>query len=363
MRRSCLELLVRSRLESVRRLWAIWPSVWGPGIPRRPRLALLVFGSPRVEIAIDSSSGLILLDSNENKVRHAEREFGEACTRVDVARSPLKLGTRIRLFFCLFMPGRLGTVIACLVLTRNLWQILPRGSRVALYNPYFLVHYAAAEFFEVEKVFHLAANYPRVQRARNVFACAATHEILGYPIEQQRLTLQPHKIAEDVPVVRVYLSQIVGLVTYREEAALIDFARWVGNQAEVQVEIFLHYLDRDIDEADPRVRSLFENFGTSVRRDDSLNSLSARQVSFSATSTIGYDLLSSDICHVVVFDQDRQENFVPVNDRMESWRARRADVISFDTPYVGWLEAAYQGDKKSFEAVFGCLPGEVVSPR
>ena len=354
-----MEVSLRSRIANLRRLWFLLPKVFGSGIPRRPGLLKLIFGPSHQEFNFNPAGHLVLLDANENKVRHAEREFGEPCFRVDVTRCPLRLRARIHLFLCVLVPGRLGTIIACMVLARNLRHVLPSGSRVALYNPYFLVQYVAAEYFVVEKVFHLAADYPRVESARHVFACAAVHQILGYRVEQRRFTLQPHSVAEDIPVVRVYLTQILGLVTYREESSLIDFARWLRSRSDVRVEIFLHYVDRDIEETDPRSRSLFEDFGTSVRRDDSLQTLSACQISFSALSTIGYDLLSSDICHVVVFNPDRHETLVPVSDRLESWRAERADVIAYDTPYLGWLQAAFDVDKASFEAVFGCLPSGV----
>lgn len=347
--------------EELRRLRSLAPGMAGSGLPSRRRLALIALQPQGRRSDLALSGSLVLLDGNDNKVAHAEREFGEPCERLDPLKVPLRSKARLLLLASLMLTGRLRVAASVLVLASNLRQQLPREARCSLYNPYHLLHYAIADVVPIEKVFHLAPEYPSLDGARHAIACSAAHEILGYRPEQQRLTLQPHTIVEDRPVFRVYLTQILVLVERREEAALIEFARWVKGRSDVSVEIFLHYLDRDIDESDPRARSLFGEFGMSVRRDASLHSLSSRQVSVSGSSSIGYDLLSSDICHVMVVDPDRHE--VPkegeVGKRLARWRAERADVITFDTVPLGWLEALHHVDEHCFEAVFGCPPSEV----
>jgi hypothetical protein len=303
----------------------------------------------------------VLLDANANKLEHAEREFSEPCAQLGVLQAPLQLSTRFGLLLALLMPGRLGDVTACMILVSNLRQKLPSGSRIALYNPYLLLQYAVAELLQIDKVFHLAPEYPRVANTREVFACTAAHEILGYRSEVQRVTIQPLTIVDDRPVIRVYLTQILGLVERREEAELINFVRWVQPLVDVPVEIFLHYLDREIDENDTRAASLFGEFGSLIRRDASLHSLSSAQVSVSASSSIGYDLLSSDLCHLMIFDPDYHE--VPTGGtvwpELSAWRERRSDVVRFDAPYCDWLDALFAVDSATFEGIFGGPPEEV----
>ena len=347
--------------KELRRLRSLLPGMAGSGLPSRPRLAALALRPPGRRSNPVIPNSLVLLDANDNKVVHAEREFLESCTRLDPLEVPLRFTSRLFLIGSIMLTGRIHVAASVFVLASNLRRQFPEETRWAVYNPYHLLHYAIADLVPIEKVFHLAPEYPRLDGARQAIACSAAHEILGYRPEQQRLTLQPHTIVEDRPVVRVYLTQILGLVKLREEAALVEFARWVKGRSDVSVEIFLHYQDRDIDESDPRARSLFEDFGVSVRRDASLHSLSSRQVSFSGSSSIGYDLLSSDICHVMVVDPDRHAapKDGEAGRRLARWRAERADVINFDTYPVGWLEALHHVDEDRFKAVFGCPPGEV----
>jgi len=349
---------LRSRTEFFRRLWAISPRVHGSGLPRRLRLAALAFRPAAVDLTSDQLRHLVLLDTNENKVQHAEREFGEECTRVDPLRPPIGPGKRFGLLLSLIFPGRVGDVTACMILARSLQQGLPSGLRIAFYNPYFLLQYAIAELREVDKVFHLVPEYPRVESAREAFACVAAHEILGYRSDVQRITIQPHTIVDDRPIVRVYLSQLFQLEKLPEERALIDFVRWIRDRVVVPVEIFLHYNDRGVAESDPRASALFEEFGELICREASLHQLSLGQVSFSGSSSIGYDLISSSICHVLVYDQERQAIRVVDEEglRLVAWRAERPDVIPCDSPPEHWLEALRLVDEVRYQAIFGAKP-------
>ena len=346
---------LRSRTELFRRLWAISPRVWASGLPRRLRLAALAYRRGAVELPSDRMRRLILLDSNENKVQDAEREFGERCVRVDPLRPPIGPRKRIGLLLSVILPGRLGEVTACMILARSLQQSLPSGSRIAFYNPYFLLQYAIAELSEVDKVFHLVPEYPRVESAREAFACVAAHEILGYRSDVQRVTIQPHTIVDNRPIVRVYLSQLIQLEKLREERALIDFVRWLRDHVEVPLEIFLHYIDRDVSESDPRASALLGEFGELVRREASLHQLSSEQVSFSGSSSIGYDLLSSSICHVLVYDQGVRGTRGDHEDgrRLAAWRTERPDAIPWDSPPKHWLEALRLVDEVRYQAIFG----------
>ena len=349
---------LRARVEVFRRLWGISPRVHASGLPRRLRLAGLTFRSDAVNLTGDQLRHLVLLDSNENKVQHAEREFGERCTRLDPLRPPAGRGARFCLLLSLLLPARLGDVTVCMILARSFHLSLPHGARLAFYNPYFLLQYAIAELCEVDKVFHLVPEYPRVESAKEALACLAAHEILGYHADVQRVTIQPHTIVDDHLVVRVYLSQLVELEKLAEERALIDFVRWIRDRVEVPVEIFLHYIDRGVAESDPRASALIEEFGDLICREASLHQLSSGQVSFSGSSSIGYDLLSSSVCHVMVYDQERQATRRVDEDgiRIVAWRTERTDVIPCDSPPEHWLEALRLVDEVRYHAVFGAKP-------
>ena len=350
--------------ERFRRLWVIAPEMAGSGLPRRRRLALIAVRPSVWRPDCHATDALVVLDANENKIPHASREFGEACERLNPLELPLGLYARLQLLGSLVLPRRVHQVAAALVVASSLERKLPHGVRCALYNPYHLLQYAIADRILIEKVFHLVPEYPRLANVQQAFACSAAHEILGYNPLQQRLTIQPHTVIDERAVIRVYLTQILGLGHRREEAALLDFVRWLRVREYTPIEIFLHYLDRDIKETDPRASKLFDEFGDLVRRDNSLDALSARQVSVSGSSSIGYDLLSSDICHLMVFDNDSDE--IPrsgvVWKELSAWRATRCDAVSFDAPYLDWLRALRAADAECFQAVFKRSPEDVAAP-
>jgi len=340
--------------KELRRLRSLLPGVWGSGLPRRPRLALLALRPQRRRANRVLPGSLVLLDANDKKVAHAEREFREHCYRLDPLEVPLRFTARLFLLASLTLIGRLQVAASVFVLASNLRRQFPKETRWALYNPQRLLHYAIAGMMPIDKVFHLAPEYPRLDGARQAIACSAAHEILGYRPEQQHFTLQPHTIVSDHPVLRVYLSQIQLLREFREEAALLDFLRSVRQLTDVTIEIFLHYLDRGISEADLRATELFKDWGQSVRRDASLHTLSSAQVSFSGSSSIGYDLLSSSICHVMVIDSNRlQATYCEAGTRLTQWSSRRDDVISFDIEHSQWLQAVRKVDEEKFQNVFG----------
>jgi len=354
---------VWSVAERFRRLWVLAPAMVGSGLPRRMRLAVLALRSSDWSPDRLAIERLVLLDANENKVPHASREFGEPCERLDPLEVPLAFYARLRLLGSLVLPGRVHQVAAALVVASNIERQLPRGTRCSLYNPYHLLQYAIAEHNQIEKVFHLAPEHPRLTNVQQAFACSAAHEILGYHPLQQRLTIQPHTVVEDRPVLRIYLSQLAVLDKHPEDTALINFARWARELADVPVEIFLHYIDRDVTESDSEATALLVEFGEIVRRDASLQALSSGQVSFSGSSSIGYDLLSSQICHVMVVDRDRWESsqYGESGKRMAAWRSSRRDVVRFDAPYLEWLQALSVADAECFEAVFKESPEDVAA--
>ena len=345
---------------SLRHLWRLEPQVYQSGLPRRAGLLRLVLMRSGFWPVCEPQT-LLLVDGNSNKEVHARREFKEECVRIDAVRAPLDLRARILLLITAILPSRGMAVFGTTVLAANHRRQLPDKPRICLYNPQHLLPYAVSEAFEVEKVFHLAPEYPRVRAAKFAYACSAAHEILGYDKEQRRNTNQPNTFVSSNPSVRVYLTQLHVLRSSKTESALIDFARWVRNRLQLRVEVFLHYLDRDVNQHDPFLIALFNEFGDMIRHEPSLHSLSTTQVSVSGTSSIGYDLLSLDVCHLMVYDPDTSA--VPIDGsvwpRLTDWRHQRSDVIRFDEPFRAWLDALYATDAVSFQAVFHGTPEAV----
>ena len=100
-------------------------------------------------------------------------------------------------------------------------------------------------------------------------------------------------------------------------------------------EIYIHYTDRQTARQEPRHAKFFDEFGDLVRDENSLDRLSSGQISISALSTIGLDLLSMDIAHFVMTPNDSSSEAVGV------WQSRlavgRHDVLNTDDSPESWL--------------------------
>ena len=345
---------MRSLAGSARYLFRMAPQISRSGLPRRPRLVLMALQNRGRLIDFIQPRDLVLIDGNPNKEETARREFHEQLVRIDPLEVRLALWARIVILFAVVLPRRFMVLVSAMAIALNLRCRIPAGSRLALYNPRHFVLFAFAEVVPIEKIFHLAPEYPRIRNVKFAYACSAAHEILGYPSERQCVTIQPHEVVEDHPVIRIYLSQLAVISKFPEDAALVDFVRWVRGRVDVPIEIFLHYIDRDVTESDERAGALLSEFGDTIRRDASLQALSSRQVSFSGSSSIGYDLLSSEICHVMVVDRGRWESaqFGESGKRLAQWRTNRPDVIRYDASCREWLEALQVANADCFKAVF-----------
>jgi len=340
-----------SFVNSVRYLLSIRQNIPQSGLPRRPQLILMATQRRGVTFPNAGNYLLFLIDGNPKKKGYAERTFGESCTQVNPLGVRIDLRFRVLLLLATILPRQLMVVFVSLVFALNLRRQLPTGSRLALYNPQHLLLWAVSEVLDVEMIFHLAPEYPRIRRVQCAYACTAAHEILGYPPENQRITIQPHTVIDSRPVIRIYLSQLAVLESHPEDAALIEFVRWVRERLDVSIEIFLHYTDRGAAECDPRIVETFSELVANIRRDDSLHTLSSCQVSLSGSSSIGYDLLSSNVCHVMAVDRNRWE-VGAAGKRLASWRVSRFDVVDYESQYHLWLQALWRSDRTCFEAVF-----------
>ena len=348
--RKCIEDLLPAGPE--RRLKHLVREVHGSGVPGPAGLLRMATQKSTESPIGDGHQGLVLIDNNLNKVKHAERVFGERLCHIRMTPFALRFRDRLLLVLSAALPKHSRWILASSTIAKTIARNIGGSARVALYNPYLLVHYAVARELTIESTYHLSPEYPRIENTTFAYACPATHEILGYRRAVRRDAFQEMRFEEDHQVLRFYLSQAEATGGLPEERALVQLARWASRNCPVQIEIFLHYLDRGRSFADLKRLGIPAELHRHVRRDASLQTLSRFQLSMSATSTIGYDLVSADISHFILVDMERapRKNYdSEIWRNLKVWRENRVEVLPFGLPERVVFERIREADPIGFK--------------
>jgi hypothetical protein len=335
--------------DSARFLWAISSEVFESGV--RGRLGTIRTVMARsVPVPQPPKELALLVDHNSGKLAHAERVFGIPFALVDPLVVWHLWRWRVLLVFACALPDRLRAVVTSLIHAANLRHHLASGEQVYLWNPYSLLQYAVDELVSSEAVYHLEASYPPLRWTRHAFGCPAALELLGYPTERQVLAVQPWTFNRHDPILSVYLTKLDVVHRSPTELAILEAVRaWRGSTTR-PIEIFLHYSDRGVAALDPKYADFFAEFGDLVSDRGSLDSSSRAQISLSALSSIGLDLLSMEIAHFVVTWE------VKPGEPHDGWRSRlsptRPDVLRLGESPDDWLWQMRLNHPELFDRVF-----------
>ena len=338
-----------SLLDSARFLWTISAAMWETGVRSRRRTIWEAITRTKSPQGIPAGA-MLLVDHNPSKVQHAERVFGSAVTLVNPLALAHRLHLRALLIGACALPGRARGIATSLIHACNFRHHVQPGQTIVLWNPYTLLQFAVDERVGAESAYHLDASYPALRRVQSAYGCSVALDLIGYKESKHVMALQPWSFDRSEPVLVVYLSKLDEMIRHASELTLLDAVRAWRNHTVAPIEIFIHYTDRGTAVNDPRYGWFFDEFGDLVSDRDSLESSSRSQISLSALSTIGLDLLSMDIAHfVVVPDGAGREPH-------DGWRLRldpsRTDVLRVGAGVDEWLRQIRSSQTELFDRVF-----------
>jgi len=344
---------VRSKRSSIRDsarfLWAIYPDVFESGV--RGRFGTIRFVLARPAPIPQPQEGLALLvDHNSGKLAHAERVFGVPFALVDPLAVCHRWRWRVLLLLACLLPARVREVVTALIHVTNLARYVRSGQEIFLWNPYTLLQFAVDELLDVKATYHLSASYPALRRVKQAHGCSVALEVLGYEQSKRVEALQPWRFGRTDPILAIYLSQLDEVFQHESELSLLAAVRAWRYKTLAPIEIFIHYTDRERATYDQRHAEFFREFGDLVSDRDSLVSSSTGQISLSALSTIGLDLLSMEIAHFVVAPEPHSGE--PTN----VWQARldpsRTDLLRATEGTEHWLQKIRFSRPDLFREVF-----------
>lgn len=253
----------------------------------------------------------MLLEYNTNKTTPAEYCFDQSLRAVNPRKMHLPLRFRAILLLLMAAPSRVVVSVYLKLLAQTFLKIASLDSTIYVYNPYHMLHLIPTlTRFELHVYFHNAAIVERQQRffrgASSVYG--ASHVLARWSASQDArlVEVQPrHRYVSDERCVAVYFTNLTVFTRARGEERLGDFALWLLGNVSEPVRVFLHYQDVRSGQWSQRLErigmsGLIPHVVIPTSGRSSLDELSSQQVSFSASSSIGGELISLGINHFVM---------------------------------------------------------------
>ena len=278
-------------------------------VPRRRQILrqiLLVRGRD------DTPSRYVLFEYNRNKIDKAQTVFGKTMTVLEPHKLSLPFGNRVKL---LALFGASNRRLSCSYL-QCLAQALARktvgDAIVYVFNPYHLLHLVpalaglnVAVYFHNREIMMRQQDYFR--DASRVVGSSFVLQYWGHPGTQLSVIQPDHSFRNPQQCVAFYFTNLALHKRLPTERRLGQFALWALQRSRNPIRVFLHYEDLESKEWRQRLDSL----GLSALADhvivpiagrSSLHELSRQQISFSAASSIGGELIALGIEHFLLDD-------------------------------------------------------------
>jgi len=254
----------------------------------------------------------ILVEYNQNKLEASEKLFGKKLYFLNPNELIFPLRFRVFLFICMFLNGKYRNLIYCVLMHHTIKSVLNKDAKLYFWNPYSLWHYTFSHLKNTKSVYIHSCSYPLFD-ADHYYANAFVAKVFGLDKYEFNLVNPDHKYVDDSPIIKIYLTQLS--FYSQEENHLRDFAKYLISEKKYKVLVYLHYSDRNRDLSKTSIADIKE----SVSLEKSIDNLSKKQISFSATSSIGFELLSLGINHYIFHCESSQtpefDNYAAQSDR------------------------------------------------
>lgn len=338
----------------VRSLGVLKPELHSSGLRTRLGTLRSLIGGRSSHSSPRKPCQKILVDHNDRKSPHACRTFNAEVELVNPLDLRLTMRHRLALLLCICVPSSAWQVLAALVLARNLRARIEPNTQLYLWNPYSLLQYAVAVVIDIEATYHLSPRYPMVPNVRKALGNEEVLRIIGYPIEKAETSRQEMEFTEATPVFRIYLTKLETELRSERGSRMLTLLESMAGYLSLPPEVFLHYSDRDLSTVKKKYPEFYDRFGPYIRTEHSLSLLSAKQISVTSSSTIGYELAAVLTGHFFVID-DAVTFLGASNDldrRVRAWRQNYGLLLDLKESNNMWLSTLRRFDAETGLGVF-----------
>ena len=278
--------------------------------PSRALLVRWVLSPARVRGSLEPTHGWIVCDENSGKANSAIELLGVKMIAVNPMDCPRSRTLRMIALRGLFYSSKRREVLWASLVSSSFCTWYTKyhslNGRVFLWNPYHLIHYAVAARGAVTASYHLTCGYPRLPSVTFVFGSELGLKVLGYGSSVQSVIVGPrvNRLFQcDRPSAGrlvICLSKFEIQRTCPSERFLLLVAEEVNRSMSAEVVVYLHPNDlREPSQLEIAEKELAAR-GMKGSRAGYLNEVCAGDVSLSAMSTIGIELVSRGMTHRVV---------------------------------------------------------------
>lgn len=273
---------------------------------------LLLYKVLHIGVNPKISSTDILVEYNPNKFEISEKLFGKKLYFLNPNKLIFPLRYRIFLFICMFLNQKYRNLIYCVLMHHTVKNILNNDAQLYFFNPYSLWHYTFSLLKNTKTVYIHTCSYPLFD-ADHYYANAFVAKVYGLDKHEFNLVNPDHNYVDDSPIIKIYLTQL--LVDSKEENHLRDFVKYLIFEKKYKVLVYLHYLDRKRDLSETAIADIKD----SISYEKSIDNLSKKQISFSAGTSLGFELLSLGINHYLFHCESSEtpelDNYAAQSDR------------------------------------------------
>lgn len=278
----------------------------------KPSRKLLLYNFLHVGMHTKISSTNILIESNLNKLKPAEKIFGKKLYFLNPDELIFPLRFRVFLLICMFLNEKYRNLVYCVLMHHTLKNILDKDAKLYVFNPFSLWHYTFSFLKNTKTVYIHSCAYP-IFDADHYYSNAFIAKVYGLDKHEFNLVNPDHNYVDNSPTIKIYLTSLS--FDLHNENYLRNFAKYLILTKKYNVLVYLHYSDRNRDLSETPIADIKE----SVSFDKSIDNLSKKQISFSAATSLGLELLSLGINHYIFNYESSQtpelDNYAAQSDR------------------------------------------------
>ena len=274
---------------------------------------------------VNLPGGNILIDYNKNKQKSFETMLGKKLYFFNPNKMSFPLIYRPFLLLSSLFNQKYRQIFYAYIMYHSVKRVLNPESNLFFWNPYTTWHFCFSFLGNRKNVYIHTCYYP-LFKADFYYANRFIINLYGLENCDHHIITPKHRFVDEAAPVNIYFTQLTSEPL--AEKRLRDFARYLMARDNRRLKIYIHYLDRVKDLSSTSIADLDEV----VSRENSMENLSKNQLSFSADSSIGFELLALGIDHYMFYTE------AAIKPELNDYARKSDRFISLDEDFASICE-------------------------
>ena len=238
----------------------------------------------------------IIVEYNKNRAKSFETMVEKPLYYFNPNKMPFPFKYRFLLLTSALFNEKYRQIFYALMMYSSVKRVLSVKSNLYFWNPGVIWRYCFS-FLENRKIAYIHTCYYPLFKADLYYANSFIFQVYGLDEHEHVIVTPEHKFVDEDAPINIYFTQLTNVPP--PEKRLRSFARYLQEKGNQKFRVYIHYLDRDKDLS----RTELADLVNVISRNKSMQNLSKNQLSFSADSSIGFELLSLGIDHYIFYKE------------------------------------------------------------